>query len=114
MGGVDVAGVTALADIAKECGVTLTIAGGITTEKDIVTLDRLGCEAQVKISNVSIESRHALTAPFRLEWLYTRERFHWDALCVRLFTPTDPMGYCDILSFDNFDIFLPALSHCRL
>jgi len=48
MGGVDVAGVTSLSVIAKECGVKLTIAGGITTEKDLVTLDRLGCEAQVR------------------------------------------------------------------
>ena len=53
MGGVDVAGVTTLATIAKECGVKLTIAGGITTEKDILTLDQLGCEAQV-IGNVFV------------------------------------------------------------
>ncbi len=48
MGGVDIAGVTTLSAIAKECGVRLTIAGGVTTEKDIAALDALGCEAQVR------------------------------------------------------------------
>ena len=47
MAGIDLAACATLAQVARDAGARLTIAGGVTTPAEIAALDRLGIDAQV-------------------------------------------------------------------